>query len=416
MNILIIDDSPLFEKTAETFEKAALCRLAAQNFAGTEVLAKEFAKLGANVLLLRPRLSDLDEAFEFFDREGFGQILVPVRHCSKNSEIRLREGICFSRRITENFPCIAGLFRPDAVILGAVLPFAAFAAAKIAEASGAVLITELFCPPKELLLRLGAVSRISPVLTALDKATNCALKKSDGVLGLFPDAQTRFEAAKSLYCLEQPAPLVRFSFSKEAKSLRESIATFKDGGAFVLVYCGPLEKGFSIEELVTVCSGFGNKFALVFSSFCKEKEYIRRFVLQKGYTNVFFVDGACSEELSFVLSAADGIFVSESVLTKGLLPEHQRFFGAFLTGRPVIACAEKYSEFFRRAGGVIITKPKNKDSIRLGIKTLMEMTETDREMLGLACKDFAEKNSFSAFAKNCFSIIDNLVKQKEIKK
>ena len=416
MNILIIDDSPLFEKTAESFEKATFCRLSAQCFAEKEILAKEFAKLGANVLLLRPKLCLEEEAFEFYDREGFGQIIVPVKPFAKGFGIRLREEVCFSNRIMESSPCIAGLFRPDAVILGAVLPFSAFAAAKIAKDAGAVLITEFACPPKELLLRLGLVSPISPVLTALEKATNHALKKSDGVLGLFPDAQTRLKPAKSLFCMEQPAPLVRFSLSEEAKSLRESIATFKEGGAFVLVYCGPIEKGFSIEELVTVCSEFGSRFALVFSSFGREKEYIKRFVLQKGYTNVFFLDGACSEELSFVLSAADGIFVSESVLTKGLLPEHQRFFGAFLSGRPVIACGEKYAEFFRRAGGVIITKPKNKDSIRLGIKTLMEMPETDRKMLGLASKDFAEKNSFSAFAKNCFSITDNLVKQKEIKK
>ena len=46
----------------------------------------------------------------------------------------------------------------------------------------------------------------------------------------------------------------------------------------------------------------------------------------------------------------------------------------------------------------------------------MDMTEGDREILGLSCREFAEKNSSEVFAKDYFSLINNLVKQKEIKK
>ena len=42
--------------------------------------------------------------------------------------------------------------------------------------------------------------------------------------------------------------------------------------------------------------------------------------------------------------------------------------------------------------------------------------ETDRETLGRANREFFEKNSLQNFANDYFSLIDNFVKQKEIKK
>ena len=84
--------------------------------------------------------------------------------------------------------------------------------------------------------------------------------------------------------------------------------------------------------------------------------------------------------------------------------------------KPVVAASEHWADFFRKAGGVIITKPRRRDSITLGIKTLLGMSETDRETLGRSNRDFFEKNSPENFAKDCFSLFDNFVNQKEIKK
>ena len=44
------------------------------------------------------------------------------------------------------------------------------------------------------------------------------------------------------------------------------------------------------------------------------------------------------------------------------------------------------------------------------------MSETDRETLGRANREFFEKNSIQNFAKENFSLFENFVKQKEIKK
>ena len=96
--------------------------------------------------------------------------------------------------------------------------------------------------------------------------------------------------------------------------------------------------------------------------------------------------------------------------------KEKRFFEALGAQKPVIAASEHWSDFFEKAGGAIIVKPRRKDSIALGIKALLSMGEADRETLGRANREFFEKNSIRNFAKENFSLFENFVKQKEIKK
>ncbi|MBQ5897040.1 MAG: hypothetical protein IIW81_01095, partial [Oscillospiraceae bacterium] len=147
-----------------------------------------------------------------------------------------------------------------------------------------------------------------------------------------------------------------------------------------------------------------------------KKPYLKRFIAERGITNVFFTEESSRDEIPFILSGADGVFVSESDFGKGVFPEEKNFFEAFGAQKPVIAASEHWAEFFRKAGGAIIVKPRRKDSITLGIKALLNMSETDRETLGRANREFFEKNSIQNFAKENFSLFENFVKQKEIKK
>lgn len=415
----MIDDSLLPEKAgADSSQKAIFCRMMEENYRRRLFLAKEFSRLGANVLLARLELCPKGsaEAFEFRENGGISQLFVKVPSSAKGFGLHIKELIRFSAMLSDNFASLSGLFLPDAVICGGVLPFCASAAAKIAEAAGAVLITELSCSPKELLVKLGLFSVFNPVLMLLKRGTNTSLDKSEAVLGLFPDAQQVFKGTRNHYPMNHPAPKEPEKPSQKAKEQREALFALREGGTFVLAFGGSLEAGSSAEELISVCSGFGDKFALVFPSGGTKQPFYKKFVAEKGITNVFFIDGVGREDLPFVLSAADGIFLSESDFIKGSASDYERFFSAFLAERPVIACADKYADFFRKSGGTVIIRPRHKDSIRLGIKTLMDMAEGDREILGLSCREFAEKNSPEAFAKDYFSLIDNLVKQKEIKK
>lgn len=419
MNILIIDDLLLPEETkAVSSKKALFYRAAAENSRRRFFLAKEFSKKGANVLLARLRLcfSEAPLSFEYSEECRISVLTVRISAKQSGRFLRLPELFSFSSALSENSPSLSGLFRPDAVIAGGLLPFSVSAGAKIAEGSNAVLITELCCFPKEVFKNLGLCSPLDPVLAFLKKSTFASFEKSYAVLGLFPLAAQKFSGAHNLYPMVLPSPVSGDKPSESALEKAEMLSSFREGKTFVLAFPGELEEGYSIEELILSAGTFGDKFALVFLSEGRKKPFFKRFVAEKGITNVFFAEGISKSDLPFVLSEADGVFVSESDFGKGVFPEEEGFFRAFLSGRPVIASSEHHADFFRKSGGTIITKPRRRDSITLGIKTLMSMTENDRETLGRSNREFAEKNSPEKFADECFSLFDNLVKQKEIKK
>lgn len=419
LNILIIDDLILPEKSAaDSAKKTVFYRLLEENYKRRLALARDFSSLGANVLLLR-----LDEIrsenfppFEYREISGISQVFVPVSARKGNLLFRPKELLDFCGKLFDNSLGLSGLFKPDVVISGGVLPFSGKAAAKIAESAGAMLISEFSCSPAELLLKLGLCSAINPVLTVLKASIRHALRKSEGIISLFPMVSTSFGDIPKVFPMEYSAFEPEYSPTDEAKRKRDILSAFGEGETFVLAFPGNLESGFSIGELISVCSELGNKFALVFCGKGSKKAMYKKLVSEKGYKNIYFMDEISEEEAPFVLSAADGIFLSEDGFSKGLASDSKRFFSVFGAGRPIIASSVYHSEIFRKSCGTIITKPKNKDSTRLGIKTLMKMQKADRDILGRANRDFAEKNSAKNFSAGYFSIIENLLTQKESKK
>lgn len=412
----MIDDILPFEKKGARFEKAPLfLRFSEESRKRRLFLAKEFSRLGANVMLIKIALCSKEAfpAFRYSEEDGISVLSVPVSIKEKPKSFPFRELFAFNAALSEAFAALSGLFAPDVVISAGFLPISVFAGAKIAEAAGAVLVTELSCSPAELLLKNGLCLPFEPVLTVLKRAENAAFSKSEAVLGFFPAAAERFGASKLLYPMRYPAPETEKTSSASALALRESLGAFGEGKTFVLACALPLEKGFSIPELMTVCGNFGDKFALVFLSGGTNREAYKRLASEKGLTNVFFMEPVPEEKIPFVLSAADGIFLSENEGIKGLCSEHECFFTSLLAGRPVIASAEYNADFFRKSGGAVIIKPKSKEGMRLGIKALMEMSEGDRNTLGLLNRKFAEENSPEKFARDYFSVLEKSVDQKE---
>ena len=419
MNILIIDDLLLPDAfSADSSKKAIFYRLFEENKKRRLFLAREFSRLGANVLLATLNLTKTaaSEAFLYKSENGINRVIINIYSKKGGFSANIKERLSFCSLLSENAPGLAGLFRPEVVIAGGVFPFSVSCGAKIAEACGAVLITELCCDAKAVLRRLGLSSFINPVLGVINRCCEKAFDKSFAVLGLFPAAAERFFGAHNLYRMDPPMLSAASSPSEKAEKQKESLFAFRESEAFVLVFPGKLEEGYSIEELILSSASFGKKLALVFLSDGKKKAFFRRFVAEKGITNVFFSDDAEEEDIPHILSAADGIFLSENEFLRGSAPETEVFFAAFSAGKPVVACSEHYADFFRKSGGAIITKPRRKDSITLGIRALMSMNESDRAALGRALKTFYEKNTSSFYAEEMFSLFDNLVKQKEIKK
>lgn len=398
--------------------KALFERISEENLRRRILLAKEWQKYGANVLIARLELLERNSSvsFEYRESEGISQLFIKIPSSKKSSFLRLRELFNFNASLSENSPGLGGIFKPDVVISGGFFPSSVSAGARISESAGAFFITELSCLPSEVFKATGRRLLFDPMLIFMKRSMETAFSKSIAVLRFFPKTSGSFSGRKNLCPACLPSLEISRNPSEKAVLIREKLLAFREGGTFVLAFCGELEDGYSIEELILSAENFGPKFALVFLSEGSKKPYFKRFSAEKGIKEVFFFDDVPKDELSYILTAADGIFVSESDFSKGSFPEQENFFKAFRAQKPVIAASEHWADFFRRSGGTIITKPRRRDSISLGIKALLGMTETDRETLGRACFDFAKKNSIKNFSKEYFSLFDNFVNHKENKK
>ena len=188
MNILIIDDLFVPEKAkADSAKKSLFCKASEENRKRKIFLGKEFQKNGANVLLIRlePVPENLNACFDFREEEGLSQLFVRIPALRKKSFLRFRELFEFSAILSENSPSLSGIFSPDVVFCGGILPFSVPAGTKIAKASDSVLITELSCLPKEILPGFGLCSALNPVLKFLSKAFEKAFGESHAVFGFF---------------------------------------------------------------------------------------------------------------------------------------------------------------------------------------------------------------------------------------
>lgn len=419
MNILILDDLFLPDRAkVKTSPQAIFQSAAADNLKRQTLLAKEFQKLGANVLITRLVLckSDLPLSYEYseIDAVSFLSVKLPTRQSSMF--FRTNELLKFALSLFENAPSLAGIFKPDIVFCTGVLPFTVLAGEKIATSSDSVLVTQLSALPAELVKGLKLYKSFAPVLKHLKLSTETAISKSTAVLAAFPRAQEKLFRAQNIYPTVLPSFFEEKPPSERALLYKEILSGFGDGDTFVLAFCGELEDGFSVEELILSAAKFKDKFALVFPFGGTKRNFFKRFVAKRGITNVFFPDPFPNDELETVLSSADGIFVSESTLSKGLIFENYRFWNALGAQKPVIAASEYNFEFFKKAKGVIITKPNRVDSITLGIEALLNTSESERQALGCSNRKFYENNSLQNFAKEVFRLFNNLVDQKEIEK
>ncbi len=418
MNILIIDDglglpkkSSLPSQSEEIFKE-----LGEENFRRHLSFAKELSQIGDDVLLIRAVPEPMEEdtgIFEFREEDGVSHLIIRVGESRKSSHIPLKGYYDFFTLLSSNAAGITGLFKPDVIICGSLLPFGVFAAAKMARLAQAVLITELMCSPAELLKRLRLCSPLSPVVSVLKRAINVAFEKSSAVIGLYPEFFHEFTGRKNALRMLTTSQEEPFAPSEDAKLLKASLEAMAEGDVFTLCFCGKVRKGLKLDSLIKAAKSFDKKLSVVIIGDGNYKTVLRRAVRENGITNVTFCDGVAKEDAPFVLSSAGAVFVPENFALRGFAAESGSFFPALLSGRPVLAAADKNAEFFRQCGGAVIAPTLDPEGIAAAIKSLIDAPKNERDIMGFHGRSFAQLHLPDPFAKAYRTAIDNFVKQKE---
>lgn len=415
MNILIIDDGLLPFCKDKSPNKKALLRFALANSRFNRELAKAFSAFSHNVLLVTSSEEGnyTPKHFDYSGEDGFLLLKAAINFGEDKSLFHSLKYYEFCKLLNKNSAALSALFKPDVVLCSGVFPFSLVAAKKLAEISGAVLTAVLSCSYGSVIKSLGLISSADPVLTVFKRRADRALLKCDAVFGYYPQLPADFPSAVPLVPPHIP---INTAPSAEAILVHDSIAAFSGGEVFTLCYCGKLAPNLSMEALISAIKGCGKRFILAIVGSGEYKSTLRRIAREQGVTEVCFYDGVPDEDIPFVLSAADSVFIAENSLCKGHFAEYSTFLQVFSAKRPTIAAAEKNADFIKNCGGAIIAKPNDRGSIGNAVMGIMSASHEQRLFWGKLCGEFAEAHNFNTFSKEFLSELDNLVLQKEKQK
>lgn len=408
MNILIIDDGllPFDEAGAKAAGKIELLHLEHEHRYLNRALAAAFAARAQNVLVISAAEHGA-AAPGHFDYSGEGGVLTLAASVDGKGGKRrfaFSRYTLFCRILRQSAAVICGLFKPDAVIFSSFAPFCAAAAEKIAEISGAVLIAAVPCSFSELSRRLGKVRCSNPVLTALRRKSARSLRRA-AVFGYYPKLLRDCPGGR----LIAPPPIYSGSApSEEAVFVHDSIAALSGGEIFTLCCCGRLLPGLSLTALIAAAKKVGGRFMLAIVGGGEYRAELRRAARGCGANNVCFYNGVPEQDIPFVLSAADAVFIAESRSAKGSAAEYADFLRAFAAGKPTVAAAETNAAFVKECGGAVLAAPENAESIAAAVSVIAAADGETRRLLGAACGEFAAKHSFNAFAEGFLAAAEKL--------
>lgn len=406
MRLLFLTDEPFsFGKTPSRRKAEGFLESARRNFSFQKTLAAAFAKRGDDVLFVTAEPSETPDPPRFVVRSEGDLLRLTLFLTAESPFSGVSKALSFFSR---NAAAVAGFFQPDVVVSAGFCPVSIFAAEKIARFSHAVLVTFVTASPQ----KSGVLPWEKIVLNA---ALHRIRTKSAAVFGSYPRFSSDF-SGKNAFSFLLPPPEPLSSPSKNTERVRSVIETLREGNTFVLAIPGPFQKGYSLRALLRAAQSFGKKTAVFLLGNGPEKPALERALRENGLTNVTFGDEVPLEELPFVLSGADAVFLSESAVFGPFRTETDRFLSAFRSGKPVLAAVSACSDLFRESENAVFTVPEDVEGLRKALETLQGFSAEHRAQLGERGRQFAVRHGFPAFFDGFSAFLHQLVShQKENK-
>lgn len=289
-------------------------------FAGRHYyLGKELAKLGYNVYLIASashhllrEKPDMRSAFEFQKEDNrFNVVWVRMPHYEQaHSKSRIIGWFLFSRRIRKLAKIVPD--SPDVVVCSSpsLLPF--FGAKSLARRFSAKLVFEVRDIWPMTLMDIGGYSPRHPFIRFLQWVEDKAYRDSDRVVSNLKNAVE--------HMVERGMEKEKFSWIPNGFSLEEvsqnaplnnSAKTKIPQGKFLIGYTGTLGVANSLYTLIDAAERLRDfsEIAFVLVGSGKEKVTLQNLVIEKGLSNVHFIEPIPKAEIQAMLSKFDACYI-----------------------------------------------------------------------------------------------------------
>lgn len=305
---------------------------------------------------------------------------------------------------------------PDVVIASSTYPMDIWPAHRIAKMAGAKLVFEVHDLWPLSPIELGGISKWHPFIIMVQAAEDYAYRHADVVISMLPNVREYMEsrgmASHKLHIV--PNGVDPAEWQADGTDLqgtaKEMISTIRAQGLHIIGYAGTHGVANALDTFLDAAKMMQDEnVAFVLVGGGPEKYDLQQRAAAEQLQNVWFIDPVNKLQIPSLLQWFDIAYIGwhrQPLYRFGIAPN--KLMDYMMAGRPVLHAVDAGNDPVQDSGCGLSVKPEDSLAIVYGIRSLMELSELERKIMGQRGRAYVMKNhTYPVLAKKFLEACNN---------
>jgi glycosyltransferase involved in cell wall biosynthesis len=371
------------------------------------MLSKEWQDKGYNVRVVASEFSHLRQVKIHFEDDFHVQQIdshieyqwVKTPRYKGNGIKRFINILCFVVKLCLNYRQVTKNFKPDVVIASSTYPIDIFPAFLIAKIFKAKLVHEVHDLWPLTLKELGGFKSWHPMIMLFQLAEDFSYRFSDRVVSMLPgawDYMHKHGLSFERYVVVPNGVNVQKwdDTQKITEEMQNLITQKKNEGYFLVGYAGSIGVANALNFFVKALGELKDEkiFAFIVGNGPELQDLLAN--CQKlGVVNIHFFEKISKKQIPDFLSMMDALYIGwqkKQIYNYGTNPN--KILDYMMAKKPIIHSVTASNDWVQEAKAGISVPAEDYVSVSKAIKTLMDISEAERDAIGDCGRAFVEKN------------------------
>ncbi|MFZ1569039.1 MAG: glycosyltransferase family 4 protein [Thiolinea sp.] len=388
-------------------------------------LAREWVRVGHQVHIIAsavshvrsqsPVLNDQDRVDETIDGIQYTWLKTPTY--IGNGIGRVKNMAAFVIRLFREAKAIANTFKPDVVIASSTYPMDIWPAHRIAKLAHAKLIFEVHDLWPLSPMELGGMSKWHPFIILVQQAEDYAYRHADVVVSMLPKVH---EHMKSRGMALHKLQIIPNGISPEEwqsdqpkleNSLKDLLSQYQKQNITIIGYAGTHGVANALDTLVESAKYLENeKIIFVLVGGGNNKISLQQKVKTEEIKNIIFIDPVNKNQIPELLKNFDIAYIGwhhQPLYRFGISPN--KLMDYMMSERVILHSVDAGNDPVTEAGCGLTVPPENPQAVVQGIRQLLALNKTEREIMGKRGRDYILQNhTYPVLAKRFLKVIQHV--------
>jgi glycosyltransferase involved in cell wall biosynthesis len=307
----------------------------------------------------------------------------------------------FVLRLFHEGKTIVNTFKPDIVIASSTYPMDIWPAHRIAKLANAKLIFEVHDLWPLSPMELGRMSKWHPFIMLVQQAEDYAYHHSDVVVSMLPKVRAYMEsrgmASHKLHIIPNgidPAEWQSDSLPELETSISTKLSQFQSQGISIVGYAGTHGVANALGTLLDTAQLFKDeKIVFLLVGGGPDKKTLQYRVEQENIENVIFFNPVKKNHIPALLQYFDIAYIGwhqQPLYRFGIAPN--KLMDYMMAKRIILHSVDSGNDPVTEAGCGLTVPPENPQAIAQGIRQLLTLSKTEREIMGQHGRDYILQN------------------------